>query len=227
MPYEHALYVKKRLQGRVMFVCLYIDDILFIGDDPTMIQDFKQSMVKGFEMTDLGLMAYFLGLEVKQCSDGIFISQAKYAAEVLKKFAMKDCCIADNPVEYGTKLTKEGEGDLVNLIYYKSIVGCLCYLTYTIPDILYGVGLINIYMEKPRSSHLKTAKSILRFIKGTASYGLFYSSSQNREITSYNNSDWAGSFEDRKSTTGFIFFYGKNNFHMDVKETIYCHIIHM
>jgi hypothetical protein len=61
-PYEHALYVKKSLQGRVMFVCLYVDDILFTEDDPTMIQDFKQSMVNEFEMTDLGLMAYFLGL---------------------------------------------------------------------------------------------------------------------------------------------------------------------
>jgi len=176
-PYEHALYVKKSLQGRVMFVCLYVDDILFTGDDPTMIQDFKQSMVKEFEMTDLGLMAYFLGLEVKQCSDGIFISQTKYATKVLKKFAMEDCCPADNPVEYGTKLTKEGEGDLVNPTYYKSIVGCLRYLTCTRPDILYGVGLINRYMEKPRSSHLKTTKWILRFVKGSASYGLFYPSS--------------------------------------------------
>jgi hypothetical protein len=77
-----------------------------------MIQDFKQSMMKEFEMTDLGLIAYFLGLEVKQCSDEIFISQAKYAAEVLKKFVMEDCCPTDNPIEYGTKLTKEG--DLVN-----------------------------------------------------------------------------------------------------------------
>ena len=74
-------------------------------DDPTMIQDFKQSMVKEFEMTDLGLLAYFLGLEVKQCSNGIFVSQAKYATEVLKKFAMEDCDLADNPVEYGTGLT--------------------------------------------------------------------------------------------------------------------------
>jgi hypothetical protein len=77
-----------------------------------MIQDFKQSMVKEFEMTDLGLIAYFLGLEVKQCSDEIFISQAKYAAEVLKKFVMEDCCPTDNPIEYGTMLTKEG--DLIN-----------------------------------------------------------------------------------------------------------------
>jgi hypothetical protein len=161
----------------------------FTRDDPTMIQNFKQSMVKEFEMIDLGLMAYFLVLEVKQCSDGIFISQAKYAVEVLKKFAMEDCCPADNPVEYGTKLTKEGEGDLVNPTYYKSIVDCLHYLTCTKPHILYGVGLINRYIEKPRSSHLKTTKRILRYVKRIASYGLFYSSSQNLEITGYSDSD--------------------------------------
>ena len=188
-PYEHALYVKKSLQGRVMFVCLYVDDILFIGDDPTMIQDFKQSMVKEFEMTDLGLMAYFLGLEVKQCSDGIFISQAKYPIKVLKKFAMEDCCPADNPVEYGTKLTKEEGGDLVNPTNYKSVIGYLRYLTYTRSDILFGVGLINRYMEKPRSSYLRIAKRILCFVKGTTSYGLFYSSLQNLEITGYSDSD--------------------------------------
>jgi hypothetical protein len=169
--------VKKSLQGRVMFVCLYVDDILFIRDDPTMIQDFKQSTMKDFEMTVLGLMAYFLGLEVKQCSDGIFISQAKYAIEVLKKFTIKDCCPADNPVEYETKLTKEGDGDLVNPTYYKIIFGCLRYLTCTRPDILFRVCLISKYMEKPRSSHLKTAKRIFRFVKGIASYQLFYSSS--------------------------------------------------
>jgi hypothetical protein len=163
-PYEHALYVKKSLQGRVMFVCLYVD-ILFTGDDSTMTQDFKQSMVKKFEMTDLGLMAYFLGLEVKQCSDGIFISQAKYAAEVLKKFAMEDCYPADNPVEYGIKLTKEEKGDLVNPTYYKSIVGCLRYLTCTRPDILYGVGLISIYIEKPRSSHLRQQRGSFVLLK--------------------------------------------------------------
>jgi hypothetical protein len=211
-PYEHALYVKKNLHGRIMFVCLYVDDILFTGDDPTMIQDFKQSMVKEFEMTDLGLLAYFLGLEVKQCSNGIFVSQAKYATEVLKKFAMEDCDPADNPVEYGTRLTKEGEGDLVNPTYYKSIVGCLRYLTCTRPDILFGVGLVSRYMERPRSSHLKAAKRILRFIKGTLNYGLCYSSSQNFQITGYSDSDWAGSLEDRKSTTGFIFFMGETAF---------------
>ena len=102
---------------------------------------------------------------------------------------MEDCCPADNPVKYGTKLTKEEERDLVNPTYYKRIVGCLRYLTCSKPDTLYVVGLINRYMEKPRSSHLKTTKRILRFVKGTANYGLFYSSSQNFEIIGYNDSD--------------------------------------
>jgi anthranilate/para-aminobenzoate synthase component I len=125
---------------------------------------------------------------------------------------MEDCCLADNPIEYGTKITKEGERYLVNPTYYKSIVGCLRYLTCTRPYILYGVSLVSRYMEKPRSSHLKTAKRILRFVKGTSSYGLFYSSLWNLEITGYSDSDWAGSLEDRKSTTGFAFFMGETTF---------------
>ena len=91
-------------------------------------------------------------------------------------------------------------------------MGCLRYLTSTRPDILYRVGLISRYMEKPRSSHLKTAKRILHFVKGTTSYGLFYSSSQNLEIIGYNDSDWAGSLKDRKNTTGFVFFMGETTF---------------
>jgi hypothetical protein len=82
-------------------------------------------------------------------------------------------------------------------------------------------------MEKPRSLHLKKTKRILCFVKGIASYRLFYSSSQNLEIIGYSDSDWAENLKDRKSTTGFIFFYGRNNFHVDIKETIYFCIIHM
>jgi hypothetical protein len=82
-------------------------------------------------------------------------------------------------------------------------------------------------MEKPRSLHLKKTKRILCFVKGTASYILFYSSLQNLEITGYSDSDWAENLENKKSTTKFIFFYSRNNFHVDIKETIYFCIIHM
>ena len=129
----------------------------------------------------------------------------------MKKFAIEDCCLADNPVKYGTTLTKE-EGDLINPTYYKSIIGFSRYLTRTRLDILFGVGLISRYTKKPRSLHLKTTKRILHFVKETASYGLFYSSSQNLEITSYCDNDLAGNLKDRKNTTGFIFFMRETTF---------------
>ncbi|KAK3010231.1 hypothetical protein RJ639_010921 [Escallonia herrerae] len=181
-PYEHALYVKNNPQGDVLFVCLYVDDLIFTSNNPSMIDEFKQSMVKEFDMTDMGLMAYFLGIEVKQGSNEIFISQSKYAAEILKKFAIEDCQLVDIPVECGTKLTKKGAGKPVNPTYYKSLVGCLRYLTCTRHDLLFGVGLVSRYMENPRTSHLQAAKRILKYVKVTSSYGLFYPSSQNLEL---------------------------------------------
>ena len=183
-----------------------------------MIIDFKHSMKKEFEMTDLGLMTYFLGIEVIQDNGGIFISQENYAKEVLKKFSMEDCHPTDTPVEYGTKLTKEGEGKYINPTYYKSLVGCLRYLTCTRPDILFGVGLISRFMEVPKTSHLNVAKRILRYIKGTIEYGMFYSSSKKLELIGYSDSDWAGSYDDRKSTTGFVFYFGEATFTWSSKK---------
>jgi hypothetical protein len=106
----------------------------------------------------------------------------------------------------------------MNLTYYKSIVGCLPYLICTWPNILFGVGLISKYMEKPRSSHLKAGKRILHFVKGSLSYGLFYSSLQNLKITGYNDNDWAVNLEDRKSITSFVFYMGNATFTWSSKK---------
>ncbi|WVY91926.1 hypothetical protein V8G54_037440 [Vigna mungo] len=104
-PYEHALYTKK--SGKDMtVVALYVDDLIFTGSNTKLIKVFKEAMEKEFEMTDLGLMKYFLGLEVKQSEEGIFISQERYALEILKKFKMKDCNLISTPMELDTKLSK-------------------------------------------------------------------------------------------------------------------------
>jgi len=84
-PYEHALYIKKS-KGDVMFLALYVDYLIFMGNNVEMIQEFKDIMTKEFEMTNVGLMEYFLGLEVKQGEKGIFVSQERYAEEILNKF---------------------------------------------------------------------------------------------------------------------------------------------
>ncbi|GKV14655.1 hypothetical protein SLEP1_g25495 [Rubroshorea leprosula] len=207
-PSEHALYVKFNESGDILILCLYVDDLIFTSNSTRMIEDFKRSMMHEFEMMDLGLMSYFLGIEVMQREDGIFICQKRYASELLRRFHMHNCNPARTLVEVGTKLFKEGDDVRVNPTFFKQLVGSLRYLTCTRPDISYGVGLISKFMESPRQSHLQVAKRIMRYLKGTFDHGLFYSSSSNCALVGYSDSDWGGDLDDRKSTTGYCFNFG-------------------
>lgn len=207
-PSEHGVYVKVDKSGDLLVLCLYVDDLIFTGNDVKMIEDFKASLIRKFEMTDLGLMSYFLGIEVLQRGDGIFISQKRYAEEFLKKFRMYDCNPVKTPVEVGTKLCKEGDNAHVDPSLFKQIVGTLRYLTCTRPDIAYGVGLISKFQQSPRQSHMQVAKRIMRYIKGTYDYGLFYSSSNDCVLVGYSDSDWGGDPDNSKSTYGYCFKYG-------------------
>lgn len=210
-PYEHALYIKAQ-SGDILIVCLYVDDLIFTGNNPSMFEEFKKDMSNEFEMTDMGLMAYYLGIEVKQEDKGIFITQEGYAKEVLKKFKMEDANPVGTPMECGSKLSKHEKGENMDPTLYKSLVGSLRYLTCTRPDILYVVGVVSRYMEAPTTTHFKAAKRILRYIKGTTNFGLHYYSSNNYNIVGYSDSDWSGDLDDRKSTTGFVFFMGDTAF---------------
>ncbi|KAE8676644.1 hypothetical protein F3Y22_tig00111582pilonHSYRG00249 [Hibiscus syriacus] len=179
-----------------------------IDNNPSMFNEFKDVMMKEFEMTDMGLMAYYLGIEVKQQNDGIFISQKSYAKEILKKFKMENCKPISTPAEYGIKMTKHEEGESVDPTFFKSLVGSIRYLTCTRPDILHAVGLVSRYMESPTTTHFKAAKRILRYLKGTIDFGLFYSVSNYYKLVGYSDSDWGGDIDNRRSTTGFVFFMG-------------------
>ncbi|XP_028089056.1 uncharacterized protein LOC114289504 [Camellia sinensis] len=102
-------------------------------------------------------------------------------------------------------MSKYDEGDKVNPTYFKSLVQSLRYLTATLPDILFAVGLVSRYMEKPKMPHLKATKRILRYVKGIIEYELFYSSTKKSKLVGYRDSDWAGNVDDRKSTAGLVF----------------------
>ncbi|GMI77003.1 cysteine-rich RLK (RECEPTOR-like protein kinase) 8 [Hibiscus trionum] len=204
-PYENALYVKVK-NGDMLVVALYVDDLIFMGSNCEMIDEFKKAMVGEFEMKDLGLMFYFLGLEIKQGDGGIFVSQETYAKEILRRFKMEDCKPVSTPVDCGVKLSRHDMGKVIDATLYKSLVGCLRYLTCTRPDILYAVGLVSRFMEEPRATHWKTIKWILCYVQGTLSLGLFYSSSTNKlAIFGYSDSDWDGDINERKNTSGFAF----------------------
>ncbi|KAM1738452.1 hypothetical protein ACFX11_014268 [Malus domestica] len=210
-PHKHALYVKVKDED-ILIVCLYVDDLIFIRNNPNMFEEFKRVMTKEFKMTDIRLMAYYLGIEVKQNEESIFISQENYTKEILKKFKLGHCKLISTLVECGVKLTKHDKGESVDPTFFKSLVGILRYLTCTRLDILCVIGLVSHYMENPTTTHLKMVKRNLRYLKGTINFGLFYSSYSNYKLIGYSDSDWAGDSDDRKSTTGFVFFIGDTAF---------------
>jgi hypothetical protein len=208
-PHEHTLFVKKDGK-KVLIVSLYVDDLIFTGNDSKMFKSFKESMRNVFDMTDLGRMRYFLGVEVNQGSHGIFICQQKYIKDILSRFGMEMCNVVCSPIVPGNKLSKDQNGKCVDATYYKQIVGSLMYLLATRPDLAYSVCLIARFMEKPTENHLIAAKRILRYLKGTANLGILYERGVKQALQGWTDSDYAGDVEDRKSTSGYVYTYGSS-----------------
>jgi len=202
---EQTLFVKQTSGGRILIVSVYVDDLIYTGDDEQMMLEFKQSIMKVFDMTDLGRMRFFLGIEVLQQTNGIYICQRKYILEVLKRFGMEECNAVMNPIVPGFKTDKIGEGNKIDETYYKQIVGSLMYITATRPDIMFGVSFISRFMASPTEVHLQAAKRLLRYLKGTINYGIFYKKNENKQLIAYTDSDYAGDITDRKSTSGYVF----------------------
>jgi len=149
---EATLYVKLK-DNDVLIVSLYVDDILVTGSNELLVEEFKQEMMNVFEMTDLGLMTYFLGMEVKQSQNEVFICQKKYAKEISKKFQMKECKATSTPMNQKEKLSKNDGADKVDEGYFRSMIGCLIYLTTTRPDILFVVSLLSCFMHGASELH--------------------------------------------------------------------------
>ena len=192
----------------VFLICLYVDDFIFTGTNPKLFEDFKRAMSLEFEMMDIGIMSYYLGLEVKQMEDEIFISQESYAREVLKKFKMLDCNPVNTPMEFGMKLSRFNEEHIEDPTLFKSLMESLRYLTCTRPNILFVVGVISRFMKAPTSTHMKAANRILRYLKGTTDYGLLYSSSIDFKLVRFSDNDFVGNIDDRKKHYWFCIFHG-------------------
>ncbi|CAJ2639700.1 unnamed protein product [Trifolium pratense] len=214
---ESTLYVKHKGKNSLI-ISLYVDDLLVTGDDTRLVEEFKQEMMQAFEMTDLGLMTFFLGIEIKQNENDVFIYQKKYAKEILKKFQMEECKTVSTPMNQKEKLSKEDGFDKVDEGYYRSLIGCLMYLTATRPDILFAVSILSRFMHCASEMHLKAAKRILRYIKGTVDYGVKFESCPTFKLCGFSDSDWAGSIDDMKSTSGYCFSLGSGVFSWCTKK---------
>ena len=204
--YEPTLYIKVSNEGEILIVYLFVDDLIFTGN--MSINNFKASMRKEFDMTNLGFMRYFLGIQVTQNDQGIFICQSKYATDLLKRFKMTNVKSAPTPIALGLKLSKNDESPNVDPTLFKRRVCSLLYLTPKRPDIMHGVSLISRFMDKPKEIHCKARKRILRYIAGTKNFGILYAHLDHYKLLGYTDSDWIASLDDKRSTLGHIFNLG-------------------
>lgn len=206
---EPSVYRKETSEG-LLVIAVYVDDLFVTGASIKIINKFKAEMASQFEMSDLGLLTYYLGIEVTQHSGGITLSQKRYASKILEAAGMKDCNPAHIPMDSGLKLEKSDEEKDIDATQYRKIIGCFRYLLHTRPDLSYAVGVLSRYMQSPKESHGNAMKHCLRYLKGTTSYGLTFEKTGQRasRLIGYSDSSHNVDPDDGRSTTGHIFYFG-------------------
>ncbi|GJV85155.1 putative ribonuclease H-like domain-containing protein [Tanacetum coccineum] len=204
---DQTLFIKRQ-KGDILLVQVYVDDIIFGSTKKELCIIFLKLMKDKFQISSMGELTFFLGLQVKQKEDGIFISQDKYVAEVLRKFNFSDVKSASTPVDTEKTLVNDADGDDVDVHLYRSMIGSLMYLTASRPDIMYTVYVCPRFQVTPKVSHLHAIKRIFRYLKGQPKLGLWYPRDTPFELVAYTNSDYAGASLDRKSTIEGCQFLG-------------------
>jgi hypothetical protein len=161
-----------------------------------------------FSMKDLGPLHYFLGITVQRSSAGFFLSQKKYADELLDRANMVGCRSVSTPVDTHSKLSADGGAPVADPSEYRSIVGALQYITMTRPDMAYAVQQACLYMHDPREQHLALVKRTLRYLHGTTELGLHIHRSASLDLVAYSDADWAGCPDTHRSTSGYVVYLG-------------------
>ncbi|KAJ9536691.1 hypothetical protein OSB04_un000164 [Centaurea solstitialis] len=198
---DTTLFLKKEGDD-LLLVQIYVDDIIFGSTNPELCTKFSKIMETEFEMSMMGELNFFLGIQVKQNPDGIFINQSKYIKDMLKKFKMTDCSLIKTPMPTGNLLRPDLAGKSVDQKIYRSMIGSLLYLTATRPDIMFSTCFCARFQANPKESHLAAVKRILRYLKDTPEMGLWYPKDSSFELISFTDSDYGGCKLDRKSTSG-------------------------
>ncbi|GJZ27958.1 retrovirus-related pol polyprotein from transposon TNT 1-94, partial [Tanacetum coccineum] len=187
---------------------IYVDDIIFASTDPKACDIFSNEMSSKFQMSMMGQMSFFLGLQVSQNHGGIFINQSKFALEILKKFGMDSCDPVDTTMVDRLKLNEDPLGILVDQTRFRNMVGSLMYLTASRPDLVFAVCMYARYQALPTKNHLEALKRVFRYLRGTINWGLWYPKDIAMALTAYADADHAGCQDTRRSTSGSAQFLG-------------------
>ncbi|GKD54040.1 putative ribonuclease H-like domain-containing protein [Tanacetum coccineum] len=197
---DKILFIKI-IKSDILLVQVYVDDIIFRSTKKELCTDFEKLMHKKFQMSFIGELTSFLGLQVTQKDDEIFYNQDKYVDEILKKFGFLTVKIAGTPMETSKPILKDAEAEDVDVHLYRSMIGSLMYLTTSRPDIMFVVCACARFQVTPKVSHLHAMKRIFRYLKGQPKLGLWYPKDSPFNLEAYTDSDYAGESLDRKSTT--------------------------
>ncbi|KAJ9541906.1 hypothetical protein OSB04_028412 [Centaurea solstitialis] len=204
---DSTLFLMKEGE-HIVVIQIYVDDIIFGSTSRELCKKFETVMTEEFKMSMMGEINLFLGLQVRQFSDGIFINQSKYIFDLLKKYDMSGCHSIGTPMATGNSIGPDHEGKDIDLRNYRSMVGSLMYLTASRPDIMFATCVCARYQAKPKESHLAAVKRIFRYLKGTPYYGIWYPKGLGFELQAYTDADYGGCNMDRKSTSGHLQFLG-------------------
>ena len=203
---DRTLFIK-RPNDELLVAQIYVDDIVFGATSSNIALSFVEEMKTEFKKSMVGELTFFLGLQIRQLKDAIFLSQSKYAREVVKKFILEFSKHSRTPMSTTTKLGKDASGKDVEQKLYRSMIGSLLYLTASHPDISFSVGACVKYQANPKKSHLMYIKRIIRYINETLNYGLWYPYDSYLVIVGYSDVDWVSNVKDRKSTFGVSCFF--------------------
>ena len=202
---EPSLY-RKEEKGGTLVVVVYVDDLLVTGSSLHLIHQFKKEMASKFEMSDLGKLTYYLGIEVCQSQEGFTLKQERYARKILEECGMDTCNLASIPKDFNVKLPRSVEEKGINERDYRRSIGCLRYVLHTRPDLSFSVGVLSRYMHDPKESHGAALKQIMCYLRGTVSLGLMFERSTRLELTGFSDASHNVDNDDGKSTTGHVFY---------------------
>ncbi|KAJ4790150.1 polyprotein [Rhynchospora pubera] len=207
--YDPSLFFKIS-QGQHMFILIYVDDILITGSNSDQINACISLLHSQFAIRDLGSIHYFLGIEATVCKEGLMLNQTKYIENLLTKHNMMTAKPCTTPMATFTQFTSDDSELFEDPQLYRSAVGALQYATLTRPDISFAVNKCAQFMHNPTNNHWIAVKRVLRYLKGTVSHAFLIQSQSSLSLHAYSDSDWAGSVDDRRSTSGFCLYLGRN-----------------
>jgi len=164
--------LRKTLEKDMLVVQIYVEDIIFGSTNASLCKEFSKLMQDEFEMSMMGELKFFLGIQVNQFNKGVYVHQTKYTKELMKNFKLEDCKVMNTPMHPTFILSKEDTGTKVDQKLYRGMIGSLLYLTASRPDILFSVYLCARFQSDPRESHLTAVNRIFSYLKGTTNLGL-------------------------------------------------------